>query len=263
MLKLDSLEHIFNASNLSAVGGGLVITIKEKGAPTDGEDKSMPAEKIIKAHDQNPGGWHRRRRGILEFGDVTQHTVDVRIPSGNTPHDLKVAVESFRQIAEEAGIEEAKSRIEKLVDVYRSNIPAPRFSLAEARMVTKAQENTILATEWVTAKDIAELAGYRSENKAAGVFKWKASHKIFGVKYQSEELYPIYALNKENSFRPYPGLKPVLELFLGKRDSWGIAYWFAAANGFLGGKRPQDLIANQPDLVLKAAIDSLQGVIHG
>jgi hypothetical protein len=242
-------------------------TVEQKGSSKGGATTSLPAEKTnttIKPKSRGIGV--RGRKRMLDFGGTHKHVVyNVRVnaPSVNTDLELELAIQSFRQIAEEAGLDEAKSRIDKMVDVFRSNIPAPRFSLAEARMIAKAQEKTILATKWVTAKDIAELAGYRSENKTAGVFKWKASNKIFGVKYQSEELYPIYALNKDNGFRPHPGLKPVLELFIGKRDSWGIAYWFAAANGYLGGKRPQDLIADQPDLVLKAAIDSLQGVIHG
>lgn len=42
-----------------------------------------------------------------------------------------------------------------------------------------------------------------------------------------------------------------------------MAFWFLSANSFLGGKRPQDMLATQPDLVIDAARDEVQGVAHG
>lgn len=113
------------------------------------------------------------------------------------------------------------------------------------------------------ASELSDLAGLTSTNKSAGPAKWKSANKIFSVSYLSEELFPIYAIDKVNGFKPQKGLKPVLEVFAGEKDSWGIAYWFAGANGYLGGKRPLDLLASNPDLVLQAAIDELKGVTHG
>lgn len=31
-------------------------------------------------------------------------------------------------------------------------------------------------------------------------------------------------------------------VFRGRKDDWGLAYWFASPNSFLGGKRAQDLL---------------------
>ena len=55
----------------------------------------------------------------------------------------------------------------------------------------------------------------------------------------------------------------VLEIFGESKDSWGLAYWFSSVNSFLGGKRPQDVLAKQPDRVIAAAVDELEGVVHG
>ena len=38
---------------------------------------------------------------------------------------------------------------------------------------------------------------------------------------------------------------------------------FQSVNGFLGGKRPQDLLATDPDRVIAAARDEVLGVLHG
>jgi hypothetical protein len=41
---------------------------------------------------------------------------------------------------------------------------------------------------------------------------------------------------------------------LGKDTSdWGIALWFASANGWLDGKRPVDLLEDDPKEVIQAA----------
>ena len=73
----------------------------------------------------------------------------------------------------------------------------------------------------------------------------------------------MYILDKYNGYSPYSGLKPVLELFSGVKNSWGCAYWFAGANGFLNGARPQACLAANPETVLAAAKIELEGVTHG
>jgi hypothetical protein len=41
---------------------------------------------------------------------------------------------------------------------------------------------------------------------------------------------------------------------LGKDISdWGVALWFTAANGWLDGKRPVDLLKDEPEEVIQAA----------
>jgi hypothetical protein len=42
-----------------------------------------------------------------------------------------------------------------------------------------------------------------------------------------------------------------------------LAYWFASVNNSLGGKRPQDLLIDQPQRVVAAAKDQVAGVLHG
>ena len=55
----------------------------------------------------------------------------------------------------------------------------------------------------------------------------------------------------------------VIEAFAGHKDGWGMAYWFRSDNSFLGGKRPQDLLATAPERVIDAALDEVQEVAHG
>jgi hypothetical protein len=41
-----------------------------------------------------------------------------------------------------------------------------------------------------------------------------------------------------------------------------MAYWFRSENSFLGGNRPQDLLASAPDRVIAAAVDEILEMTH-
>jgi hypothetical protein len=55
----------------------------------------------------------------------------------------------------------------------------------------------------------------------------------------------------------------ILRVFGDTKDSWGLAFWFAGLNSFLDDQRPQDLLAADPERVIAAAKDEVEGVQHG
>ncbi|RYY02313.1 MAG: hypothetical protein EOO53_11975 [Gammaproteobacteria bacterium] len=112
-------------------------------------------------------------------------------------------------------------------------------------MLKKAQEKVICSTRWFTELDVIELVQSQVTDKSVTTM-WKNAHEIFSVTYLSEERYPSYAFDELNDYRPFSGLKPIIELFSEKKDSWALAYWFFGANGFLGGTRPQELLQAEP-----------------
>ncbi len=77
------------------------------------------------------------------------------------------------------------------------------------------------------------------------------------------DYFPAYALDAPAGYSPLKGLAKILAIFDGRKDDWGLAYWFASANSFLGGQRPQDLLGVRADRVALAAEDELAGVAHG
>lgn len=85
---------------------------------------------------------------------------------------------------------------------------------------------------------------------------------IFSVVHDGVELFPPYVFT-DSKPQPLAGLQAVLIMFAGKKDGWGMAYWFASANGYLGGKRPHDVLLTNPEAVLLAAKDELARVTHG
>ena len=117
--------------------------------------------------------------------------------------------------------------------------------------------------DWVTASQLAQMAGLSTTNPSAQPNKWKRQGLIFAINHNSNDYFPIFALDPEHGYRPFKFMKAVLEVFGESKSGWGLAYWFAGVNGFLGGKRPQDILLNDPERVVAAAEDEVMGLLHG
>jgi predicted phosphodiesterase len=122
---------------------------------------------------------------------------------------------------------------------------------AETRMLNKARSRILSSQAWITADrlDGSLLAA------------WKNEGRIFAINNDGVDLYPNYGL-EANPARPLPAMKQVLESF-SLRDPWEIAFWFDSASSYLDGRRPQDLIATEPDKVVAAAIEEKNWEANG
>ena len=156
-----------------------------------------------------------------------------------------------------------REAIDKIVEALVPAVPLPQHMLAEARMAAQARSEVLVSGEWLTAAHIAELAGFSTSNPSAQPNKWKKDGQIFAIRHLGLDYFPAYGLDAEAGFRPLKAMAPVLAKFGDEKDGWGLAYWFASAHGFLGGKRPQDLLMKSPDRVLAAAADELAEIGHG
>ncbi|OYY87298.1 MAG: hypothetical protein B7Y61_05195, partial [Rhizobiales bacterium 35-66-30] len=143
------------------------------------------------------------------------------------------------------------------------HVPPPQHMLLEARMTAEARKAVLESGEWLTAAQIAEMAGFSTNNPSAQPNKWKKDGIIFAVRHRGIDYFPGYALDPKTGYRPLKALAAVLKVFNGSKDDWGLAYWFASDNSFLSGKRPQDLLVEQSQRVIAAAEDERQGVTHG
>lgn len=150
-----------------------------------------------------------------------------------------------------------------IIEALVPNVPPPHHKLVEARMVADARRTVLESADWLTAAEVAKVAGFSASNPSAQPNKWKKDGLIFAVRHRGVDYFPGYALNPSTDYRPAKGLAGVLDVFRGKKDDWRIAYWFASVNGFLGGSRPQDLIISEPGRVLSAAEDEIAGPLHG
>lgn len=157
-----------------------------------------------------------------------------------------------------------KQALETLVSLFLPAITEPKSALRQATMIGKARAAVLEAAEWLTAAQVAELAGLSASNPNAQTTRWKREGKIFSVKQPGEvELFPAYGLDPETGFRPVAALADVIRILGDRKDGWGLAYWFASINSYLSGKRPQDVLAQAPQKVIAAARVEAEGVQHG
>lgn len=91
----------------------------------------------------------------------------------------------------------------------------------------------ILDSEFLVARDLAK----------GGV--------MFYVMWHKKPLFPKYQFDAEG--RPRPIIEKILHLLTTYRSSWDIALWCSAANGWLSGRRPEELLETEPASVLRAA----------
>ncbi|XTZ40544.1 integrase [Salmonella enterica] len=147
-------------------------------------------------------------------------------------------------------MEEAKS-------VDRDDIHPDRAQ----RMREQLNARILADSVWLSAKDLSVKAQFSNTNPSAGPNRWKAAGRIFALQINGKDKYPEYALDE--GYRPMPIVKQVIALFGEKKTPWGLAIWFGSANGWLGGKKPKDVLKTMPKQVLQAAQAEIDGGIHG
>jgi len=143
-----------------------------------------------------------------------------------------------------------------------ANIPLSNRRL-EALMRVRAESAVWEAGEWLTAAQIAGLTGSSTANPDAQTDGWKRGDLIFAIRRQNQDYFPLYGLDPERNYHPTLALREVIQVFDGKKDAWGMAFWFAAVNSFLGGRRPQDILSLEPEQVIAAALDEMKEISHG
>jgi hypothetical protein len=137
------------------------------------------------------------------------------------------------------------------------------YQTIEARMLARARQDVLAHAEWLTVAEIAGRARIPLAEAASMTSQWQRECLIFAIDQCGEMLLPGYGLDPDAGYHPLHVLRDVLATFAGSKDAWHLAYWFVSLNGWLGGKRPQDLLGVAPDRVIIAAQREVEGVIHG
>ena len=205
-----------------------------------------------------------------EIGEQLRHSGAERAIALTFAHEsegtVRVIAEALGNLAPMvAGLVKRRQReaLDKIVDALVPTVPLPEHMLVEARMTAHARSEVLASGDWLTAAQLAELAGFSASNLSAQPNKWKKDGQIFAIRHQGLDYFPAYGLDAEARYRPLKPLAQTLAVFGTAKDGWGLAYWFASANSLLGGKRPQDVLLKSPERVLAAATDEMAEIAHG
>ena len=134
---------------------------------------------------------------------------------------------------------------------------------AEEQMLVKAKTIVVNGKNYVPAKEAADIVGSGVSDIGSQLSKWVREKLIFAFNYAGIDYFPLYALDPQHKFEPYPAMAEIIAIFGKEKSGWGCAFWFDGVNGFLSGKAPKDLIATAPELAIKAALLEMQPVTHG
>ena len=203
----------------------------------------------------------RRQLDGVDAGQVVAFTV----PHG-VSRETNAIVGTFKNLAPFVRKMLVKSHRESLESIVEALVPkmVPEpHELKQAAMLARARTAVLQSRDWMTAPQIAEVAGFSATNPSAQPGKWKREGAIFAIRHNGIDYYPTFGLDASKGYRPLKAMAPVIEVLRAMKDEWGMAYWFQSANSYLGGKRPQDLLTSEPQQVLAAAVDEVQEVAHG
>ncbi|WP_223457438.1 MULTISPECIES: hypothetical protein [unclassified Pseudomonas] len=139
----------------------------------------------------------------------------------------------------------------------------PHTLFREAAMLAEAQQLILQGGEWVTSAGLAQLTGLSPAALAAGLAEWLREGRIIKLSDQSQDYFPAFAFGDPTKQHPTTEFGAVVKVLSAKKDCWGMAFWFASSNHFLGGKRPQDLLRTLPDHVHSAAQEEVAWQLPG
>lgn len=153
--------------------------------------------------------------------------------------------------------EAAKERMIEALLPKSTILPAP--SVLQARRNAAAREGLLQEFGALSSTEVADLAGSRASNKAALANRWKQEGRIFPVTHHGQTLFPAYQFDGKG--QPRPVIAQVLST-LGKQSrDWELALWFLSASGWLGEKRPVDLLESNPAAVAEAARHEIDDLV--
>jgi hypothetical protein len=142
---------------------------------------------------------------------------------------------------------------ERVLEVLTEEIGAgvlDESRVLQLQRLAEARRRFLQEFPTLTSQEIAEVNRSRASNTAALANGWKAAGRVFAVSVARGDLYPAFQFGEEG--KPLPVIAQVLEVMRGEQP-WTIALWFAGGSGWLGGKRPVDLLHTDPEAVVEAA----------
>ena len=192
------------------------------------------------------------------FAVPVSSSEDEETVRGYVSEALRLVPEIRREKLQKMQARWFKAYLEDISD----NTALPESLQIEAKMIARAQARVIKSKQFLRASEISKLTPSSTKNPSGALNRWKQKHQVFALEMGGVDLYPIYALSREDGFRPYKEMKQILET-LSEKTPWGLAFWFDSPNSYLRDRRPREVLGVDRNAVLEAARAEAAGILHG
>lgn len=136
-------------------------------------------------------------------------------------------------------------------------------SLREAILQCKAQARVLASGDWLTRPEVSALLSGADKGLTDPPPNWLLDGVTFSISYEGVEYFPRFAVEACGHALESEGMQRVIAILATRMSGWGMAYWFESSNSYLGGRLPKDVISSDPDAVVRAAQDEVDGISHG
>jgi hypothetical protein len=136
------------------------------------------------------------------------------------------------------------ARLNKVASFRRSRKESPLIGVSDEEIARRQAARNTAARE----KLLSEFGALSGAKTAA---QWKREGLIFTVPYQGRNIYPTFQFDAQGC--PRPVVAEVLATLGQQGRGWQLALWFTSANGWLGGRRPVDILDTDPAAISEAA----------
>jgi hypothetical protein len=150
----------------------------------------------------------------------------------------------------------APTGVQDMVD----QAPLPRANPVRERLQQRAVQQVLNGTTWLSSKEVGEQADPAAKNKHALASRLLAQRRVFAINRRGQYEFPRYQFDPLG--QPVDAVAEVLAVFDGYTP-FRIASWFESASSALGGRRPREVLADDPKAVVEAARDHVRGAVHG
>ena len=122
--------------------------------------------------------------------------------------------------------------------------------LQQLRLQAEVRKEFLKSVELLTSAMVAQLNDSNARNASALANRWKRERRICAVSSGRNDLYPAFQFDAHG--RPRPTVREVLR-HLAESSDWGRALWGNSPSGWLGDRRPLDVLDEDPTAVVEAA----------
>ncbi|MFK3768286.1 hypothetical protein [Pseudomonas putida] len=137
------------------------------------------------------------------------------------------------------------------------------LSCREAIFQSKAQARVIASGGWLAWPELSALLPAVAEQRNDGTPDRYLDGAIFSINYEGVEYFPRFAIESHSLTIASLGMQRVIAVLATRMNGWAMALWFESSNSYLGGKLPKDIISSDPDAVVQAAQEEIDGASHG